>query len=82
MITATLCWNYHYQNQFPFGHLLDNDVNLKLELWGIDPNGSENEILVDVCDSVNDNIEHLYVKSDDRFADYIIRVVFSDSQLS
>ena len=81
MITATLCWNYHYQNQYPFQHLLENDVNLKLELWGIDPNGSGNEILVDVCDSVNDNIEHLYVQSDERFSDYIVRVVFSDLQL-
>ena len=83
MITATLCWNYHYQNQFPFNHQLEKDTNLRLELWGIDmdPNIPDSETLVAVCDSVDDNVEHIYVKSDARFSSYRVRVLFSDLQL-
>ena len=80
MMTATLCWNYHYQNQYPFAHELEKDANLRLELWGIDPD-TEIETLVAVCDSFSDNIEHLYVKSDERFSSYRLRVLFSDRQL-
>ena len=82
MITATLCWNYHYENQFPFNHQLEKDANLRLELWGFDPNDLESETLVTVCDSISDNIEHLYVKSDERFSSYRIRVLFSKDQSS
>ena len=81
MITATLCWNYHYQNQYPFGHLLEKDTNLRLELWGIDPNNPDNETLVDFCDSLNDNVEHIYFKSDERFSSYWLRILFSESQI-
>ena len=80
MITATLCWNYHYQNRYPFNHLLEKDADLRLELWGFDPNNPDNETLVDFCDSVNDNVEHIYFKSDEQFLNYRIRVLFSDSQ--
>ncbi len=80
VITATLCWNYHYQNQYPFEHQLDKDVNLRLELWGLDPNDSGNDVMVDYCDSLNDNVEHLYYQSGGRFSDYVVRVVFSEPE--
>ena len=80
MITATLCWNYHYQNHYPFEHLQEEDADLRLELWGFDPNAPGDETLVDFCDSINDNVEHIYFKSTEQFTDYRIRVLFSHSQ--
>lgn len=77
MMTATLCWNYHYQNQYPFAHELEKDANLRLELWGIDP-ATQTETLVAVCDSINDNLEHIYVQADERFSIYRLRVLFSE----
>ena len=78
MMTATLCWNYHYRNQFPFDHDLDKDANFRLELWGVDPADGLTETLITVSDSVNDNLEHIYTPSDERFSTYRIRVLFSD----
>ena len=82
MITATLCWNYHYQHQYPFEHLLEKDTDLRLELWGLDPNNPDDETLVDFCDSANDNVEHIYFKSDGRFSSYRLRVLFGESQVT
>jgi hypothetical protein len=80
MITATLCWNYHYQNTYPFDHQLELDNNLRLELWGIDPADPDIETLLSVSDSFNDNVEHIYIAPDERFSDYRLRVLYSPAQ--
>jgi hypothetical protein len=80
MLTATLCWNYHYQNTYPFDHQLELDNNLRLEVWGIDPDDPEVETLLSVSDSFNDNVEHIYIAPDERFADYRLRVLYSPAQ--
>lgn len=79
-ITVTLCWNRVYQDQYPFDHLLDNDTDLRLELWGIDPNSPDSDILLDYSDSINDNVEHIYFTSNALYASYAIRVRFNPDQ--
>lgn len=78
MITATLCWNRVYQPEYPFSRLLEQDSDLRLELWGVDPNGQR--VLLDYSDSVNDNVEHIYFAADPNYTAYVIRVGFNDEQ--
>jgi len=59
-ITATLCWNRAYQDQYPFEPLYEKDSDLRLELWGIHPQDPNQNRLLDISDSVNDNVEHIY----------------------
>ena len=80
MITATLCWNRIYQKKYPFNHALKKDADFRLELWGIDPNDSENNVLLDYSDSVNDNVEHIYFACDPNYTTYAIRVKYNDDQ--
>jgi hypothetical protein len=80
MITATLCWNRAYQNTYPFDHILEKDTDLRLELWGIDLNNSDNNVLLDYSDSVNDNVEHIYFACDPNYTAYAIRVKFNTQQ--
>lgn len=77
-ITATLCWNRRYQDEYPFKHDLEKDTDLRLELWGVDPN--QTETLLDYSDSVNDNVEHLYLSVDPGFTQYRLRVRFNSQQ--
>lgn len=76
MITATLCWNRVYRPQYPYLPAYEQDTNLRLELWGVDPNNAE-DVLVDVSDSVNDNVEHIFTAADKRFDHYRVVVRFS-----
>ena len=80
MVTATLCWNRSYANQYPFKHLVEKDADFRLELWGVDPNDSNNSMLLDTSDSVNDNVEHIYFACDPNYTAYAIRVKFNDQQ--
>lgn len=82
MITATLCWNRVYQSAYPFNHILEQDTDLRLELWGVDPNDPENRILLDYSDSVNDNVEHIYFACNLDYPAYAIRVRFNEEQPS
>jgi len=79
-ITATLCWNRLYQNTYPFNHIMEKDADLRLELWGVDPNDPASSVLLDYSDSVNDNVEHIYFASDPNYTAYAIRVKFNDQQ--
>ncbi|MHC4552758.1 MAG: S8 family serine peptidase [Planctomycetota bacterium] len=79
ILTATLCWNRFYKNDYPFDHDLEKDTDLRLELWGKladDPN----EILLDFSDSVNDNVEHIYFQCIEGVDTYRLRVTFNDQQ--
>jgi hypothetical protein len=77
IITATLCWNRVYQPQYPYPPAYEKDADLRLELWGVDPNNPEYDVLVDVSDSANDNVEHLYTIADNQFNHYRLVVRFS-----
>lgn len=78
ILTATLNWNRHYKDQYPYHSLPDQDSNLRLELWAVDPNHSSVRIMVDYSDSVNDNVEHLYTLLDPAQRHYELVVKFSD----
>jgi len=82
MITATLCWNRAYQSEYPFKHLLEQDTDLRLELWGMSTNNPNEEVLLDYSDSVNDNVEHIYFAADPNYTAYAIRVRFNENQPS
>jgi hypothetical protein len=63
MLVATLVWNRHYEKQWPFKSSADGDSNLRLELWAVDPNNANNDLLVDYSDSKVDNVEHIYAEA-------------------
>ncbi|MHC5060419.1 MAG: S8 family serine peptidase [Planctomycetota bacterium] len=78
LITATLAWNTHYQEQYPFAALPEADSNLRLELWAVDPNNPESDYLLDYSDSANDNVEHIYCEADPNYSTYELIVTSSD----
>lgn len=71
-ITATLCWNRHYEKTYPFNPLLDKNSDLRMEVWAVDNNNPDNKYLLDYSDSKIDNVEHIYAKTDPNFTDYEI----------
>lgn len=61
-LTATLVWNRHYGQTYPFKHLSDIDSDLRLEVFAIDPANPTRPVLpLDYSDSKVDNVEHLCV---------------------
>jgi len=78
LVTATLVWNHHYESTYPFEALLENNSNLRLELWAVDPNNHENDYLLDYCDSASDNVEHIYHSTDANFGNYELVISYSD----
>ncbi len=77
-ITATAAWNKHYDSDYPFDPLPEKDANLRLELWGLDPENPNKDRLLDYSDSQNDNVEHIYFPADANYTNYEIVVLFSD----
>jgi hypothetical protein len=55
-IAATLVWNRHYKQTYPFEHDKTRDADLALELWSYDAAGAK---LADYSDSHTDNVEHI-----------------------
>lgn len=82
VITATLCWNRVYQDQYPFEPLYEKDSDLRLELWGIHPQDPNLNRLLDVSDSVNDNVEHIFRTVDAMFQQYRFIVRYSASAVN
>jgi hypothetical protein len=76
-ITATAIWNRHYNNAYPFEPMPEKDVDLRLELWAVDPEYPNNDYLLDYSDSSVDNVEHVYHPADPNYTDY--EIVVSDS---
>jgi len=70
LITATVVWNKHYSDTYPFQAMPDRDVNLRLELWAVDANNPNNNYLLDYSDSNVDNLEHIYSPADANYTDY------------
>jgi len=79
VITATVIWNKHYNNSYPFEPRPDKDANLQLELWAVDSKDPNNSILLDYSDSTVDNVEHIYCRTDANYTNYEIIVSFSDT---
>ena len=80
MITATLCWNRVYEAEYPFNYMNEKNADLRLELWGIDPNDPAKRVLLDYSDSIDDNVEHIHFTCDPNYPAYAIRVQFSENQ--
>jgi len=76
-ITATLVWNRHYKRVYPFEPDTADDSNLRLELWAVDPENSNNDRLLDYSDSVVDNVEHIYCRALADYTNYEIVVSYS-----
>ena len=82
MITATLCWNRVYESEYPFERNLKEDADLRLELWGMNPDHPQESVLLDYSDSINDNVEHIYFACSPDYSAYTIRVRLNDAQSS
>jgi hypothetical protein len=77
-INVTVAWNRHYKSVYPFEPVPENDGNLRLELWAIDPENSGNDYLLDYSDSEVDNVEHIYCRVDPNYSNYEIVLSYSD----
>lgn len=77
-ITATVACNQHYSSIYPFDIAPEKNANLRLEVWAVDPNNSENDYLLDYSDSPIDNVEHVYCRTDANYTDYEIVVSYSN----
>jgi len=78
VLTATLVWNRHYRTERPFKHVPENDSDLRLEVWAIDPANPSNPDLLDYCDSKVDNVEHIHVRTRAPYTVYEIVVSYSN----
>ncbi len=78
ILTATLVWNRHFEDEYPFNAIAQADSDLTLEIRAVDPNDEQRDYLLDYSDSVNDNVEHIHCPLDARFNRYEIVVTFSN----
>ena len=78
MLTATLTWNRHYSEQYPFEHLSDKDNDLRLEVWAVNPADPSKDILLDYSDSRVDNVEHLYFATLAPYTQYKVVVSYAN----
>ncbi len=74
-ITATLVWNRHFKNKYPFKPAPKKDSDLRLELWAVDETEPNNSYLLDYSDTANDNIEHIHAAMDPDFTTYDLVVM-------
>jgi len=79
-ITATVVWNRHYSRSYPFAPLPEKDINLRLELWTVDPANPGNNYLLDYSDSSADNIEHIHVVADPGYSNYEVIISLSNME--
>lgn len=75
-LTATLTWNRYYENHYPFQPMPEQS-NLRLELWGIDPMRPAGMVMIDVSDSHNDTVEHLWTLLPENYSHYVLAVRYS-----
>lgn len=80
-ISATLVWNRNFSNSFPFEYQPKENINLRLELWLVDPEQPSQRILAAYSDSKAHNTEHIFYPINHSFeGTYEIVVVFSDDE--
>ncbi len=77
-ITATLVWNRHYEESYPFKPSAKQDADLRLELWAVAPGNPDKSYLLDYSDSPLDNVEHVYSQTDPNYTNYEIIVSYSE----
>ncbi len=78
VLTATLTWNRHYSDQYPFEHLTDKDSDLRLEVWAVNPANPSRDILLDYSDSRVDNVEHLSFATVAPYTQYKVVVSYAN----
>jgi hypothetical protein len=78
VLTATLTWNRHYSDQYPFEHLTDKDTDLRLEVWAVNPANPSRDILLDYSDSRLDNVEHLSFATRAPYTQYKVVVSYAN----
>lgn len=72
-LTATLTWNRHFENHYPF-RLRKEQSDLRLELWGVNPENTDQWTLLDVSDSPVDTVEHLWLPLPQGFTQFEVAV--------
>lgn len=77
-LTATLVWNKHYRDSYPFEPLPEKDADFRLELWAVNPDNPAEDYLLDYSDSAVDNVEHIYCCLDANYKNFEIVVSYSD----
>jgi hypothetical protein len=77
MITATVVWNRHFADNYPFEHQPQEDADIRLEVWAVDANNPDIAYLLDYSDSRADNVEHIHCSADASFTKYEIIVSYS-----
>lgn len=80
MLTATLTWNRHYSQTYPFERIPGTDSDLRIEVWAIDPEDSNNDLLLDFCDSKVDNVEHIHVPMLAEYRVYELVVSYAETE--
>ncbi len=78
ILTATLVWNRHYRDNYPFEPLPQQDTDIRLELWAVNPDYPAEDYLLDYSDSTADNVEHIYCSLDADYKNFDIVVSYSD----
>jgi hypothetical protein len=74
LITITTAWNKHYDSNYPFEAMPEEDTNLRLELWAVNANDPNKDYLLDYSDSSTDNVEHIHCRADANYTNYEIVV--------
>jgi len=76
-ITATLSWNLHYIDKYPFERDAQQ-TDLRLELWATGNDDDQREYLLDHSDSATDNLEHIHYAVDPNYNNYKLIVTLGD----
>jgi Subtilase family/Dockerin type I domain len=78
-ITATLSWNFHYLDEYPFRRAAEQ-TDLRLELWATGNDDPEQEYLLDYSDSATNNLEHIHYAVDPNYNNYKLIVTLGNDQ--
>jgi hypothetical protein len=78
VLTATLVWNRHYSQTYPFERTADKDNDLRLEVWAVNPANPSQDLLLDYSDSRVDNVEHICFGTLPEYTQYKIVVSFGN----
>lgn len=76
MLTATLTWNRHFEDHYPF-RLRSEQSDLRLELWAVNSDNPAEMILLDVSDSPVDTVEHLWIPLPSLYTRFILAIRYS-----
>ena len=79
-ISATVTWNRHYTDKYPFEPLPQKDADIRLELWASEPNNPNLFTLIDYSDSPADNVEHIYFHTQAGYKLYKLIVTYGGTQ--